>query len=338
MSGRNAQAEAHQGLLKEFFSDDPRFVFQKLVAHGNYGSASHIKYIDPRVPSVKDFLVKMAFNDEDARESMIKERKFLEKFRGNSHIVQLIDIPENPLEDELLAEDVNPNDWIIMEWIQCGTFGEFIYMARGTARRMLPNRLLWRFFLCLIRSVIAMAWADNNENINHDVPASELVHNDLHLNNVLLGEPPMDEEHRITPILKIIDFGVAGEWPISDGPNARQSNIYDIGSLMMALITLSPERPPSQDNYPTFTMGGREVKTEATRLVPCPDGVDPTLAALVCACMASDYKSRPTLTFLLDTTVTAVRERTAAYYQNIPDERDAYISRLWRDLTFTALT
>lgn len=46
---------------------------------------------------------------------------------------------------------------------------------------------------------------------------------------VLLGEPPRDEEHTFTPILKMIDFGLASE----QGPNptAQEINLLDIGDV-----------------------------------------------------------------------------------------------------------
>lgn len=80
--------------------------------------------------------------------------------QANRHIVQLVNIPDNPLEDPLLNEDVDPDSWIIMEWLNHGTIGEFLMTAMAylnSRGQKLPNRLLWRFFLCLIRGAIAMA-------------------------------------------------------------------------------------------------------------------------------------------------------------------------------------
>lgn len=49
------------------------------------------------------------------------------------------------------------------------------------------------------------------------------------MSTVLLGEPPNDDEHGITPILKLIDFGGTEQYPPSE--DADNQNVYDIGQV-----------------------------------------------------------------------------------------------------------
>lgn len=74
--------------------------------------------------------------------------------QGNSHIVQIYDIPNNPLES---VGGLDRRDWIVMEWIEYGEVGDFINLASQYLEEgeRLPSRLLWRIFLCC-KSVIAL--------------------------------------------------------------------------------------------------------------------------------------------------------------------------------------
>ncbi|KAI0482222.1 hypothetical protein GGR56DRAFT_684802 [Xylariaceae sp. FL0804] len=237
-----------------------------------------------------------------------------------------------------------------MDWLEYGTLGDFIQKAKSMGVKRLPNRLLWRFFLCLVRSCIAMAWPmkrKDNQVLSERVPAnwaeqlaaSHLQHNDLHVGNVLLDNPPLDEEHNIAPILKMIDFGLAGNW-YSGNPGSVtgiQGNLIDIGTAMVALITLSPRPAVRSPGGPA--PAGRvapAVDTDALQLLPVEehDGLDAELARWVCLCMATEHRHRPSLPDLSDAIETALRERTAEWYANrgISGEADSLIDALWHQI------
>ncbi|KAI1141667.1 kinase-like protein [Hypoxylon sp. FL0543] len=355
---RRSQAERDAGILKQYFGTDPKFEFVNLVAHGQYGSAFRVKYKDPN-HKLNQFLVKKAFDLEGADDALETERRYLQRLRGAAHIVQMLDIPDNPLDKRSTDPDPSksgkklPNiigDWIILEWLEHGTVGDFIIKARNMGVKRIPNRLLWRFFYCLVRGCIAMAWPPNrhdgtvvNETIPPDVTESKLVHNDVHARNVLLAEPPKDAEHTISPIIKIIDFGIAGEWAWADGrPSAVQSNIRDIGQIMLGLITLTTllDSPPSGPQDLKFTMvdGGPEIDTDAKGLLPLTgEGapyphLDPLLGRLVCACRAFDHNNRPTLRRLNEVVSDAVTNRGEGFYPGVVEEQDDSISKLWRQI------
>ncbi|KAI1649215.1 uncharacterized protein F4817DRAFT_44317 [Daldinia loculata] len=269
--------------------------------------------------------------------------------QDNLHIVRLINLPNNPLRGR-----IDRRDWIILEWLEHGELRSFITKARimiGRGTR-LPNRLLWRFFTCLVRCCIAMAWPDSGEEVQRNVELSGIVHGDLHQGNgilitqarydiklanmsiVLLGEPPNDDEHGITPILKLIDFGGTEQYPPSE--DADNQNVYDIGQIMLGLINLNRGRDAAGDN-PFYTWGDRRYRTEATALIPTPDGVDHALCTAVCACMAEIPSNRPSLNTLLRLGLRGVNE-TAEAYDNALGEQDDIISLTWKAIVYDAPT
>ncbi|OTA94900.1 hypothetical protein M434DRAFT_29440 [Hypoxylon sp. CO27-5] len=343
---RRAQQDA--AILEQYFFDDPQFSFRGLVAYGNYGAAFRVTYKDPKRQTVSQFLVKKAFATEGAVEALSREKIYLKKLRGAMHIVQMIDIPNNPLSNRSRTDlpDIG-DDWVIMEWLEHGTIGNFITKARSAGFARLPNRLLWRFFLCLIRGCIAMAWPPNRddgvvgiEEIQRTTP-SKLVHNDIHAENVLLAEPPLDGEHTISPILKLIDFGVAGEWSWGEGSaSAVQSNIWEIGKVMVCLIRLRVPGNVNNNGGHYFRMvdGGPQIETDGKEILPlngqgapCPN-LDLLLGRLVCACLATNHVNRPNLEELSTIVVDAVHTRGAGFYGNITEEQDDTIPSLWRQI------
>lgn len=63
--------------IREFFTNNPRFRFKKIIAHGSYGATFQAQLVDPKIPKIKDFIVKRAFDDEYARDQMSTEKRIL---------------------------------------------------------------------------------------------------------------------------------------------------------------------------------------------------------------------------------------------------------------------
>ncbi|KAI1778977.1 kinase-like protein [Hypoxylon cercidicola] len=319
--------------IKRYFTKPPRFQFVKLLGKGEYAKAYQIRFNDPEYPNIKNFVVKRSDNDHSAKETLQEEKNHLIRLRGNRHLVEIYDLPDIPLS----STNIDPDCWIILEYLPNGTIHSFIKLAKAKLGRgkLLPNRLLWRFFLCLIRSSIAMAWPDTNERVPN-VEARNLSHNDIHYENVLLGEPLPDNEHRITPILKLIDFGMARY--VKEG---EKRNVQDIGEVMMYLIDLSTELmdpDADEEDLPEIVWEGQTIRTDATRIVPFKKEIDPLLQTLVCACLSTDDDLPwPSLNYLFTAAQNAIVNPSASY-RNRPEEQDAYISRLWKDIVTTAPT
>ncbi|KAI1480580.1 hypothetical protein F4774DRAFT_76312 [Daldinia eschscholtzii] len=166
--------------LGHFFSKDRRFESKGLIATGTYGFTIRVEVRDPNLPGLRDIVVKRARGGADARSNLVAEKASLERLQGNPHIVRLINIPNNPLRG-----NVDRRDWIILEWVEHGELRTFINKARAVLGRgqRLPNRLLWRLFLCLLRCCVAMAWPNASEEPQRDVELSGIVHGDLHQGN-----------------------------------------------------------------------------------------------------------------------------------------------------------
>lgn len=69
--------------------------------------------------------------------------------KGAMHIVQVLDIHDNPLQRPGTEElPVIEGHWVILEYLENGSIEKFINNTTESLRTRLPNRLLWRFFLC----------------------------------------------------------------------------------------------------------------------------------------------------------------------------------------------
>ncbi|KAH6651876.1 hypothetical protein BKA67DRAFT_537725 [Truncatella angustata] len=158
---------------------------------------------------------------------------------GGKHTVQKIDIVSPPWEHTPQAvaagTGAEGNDimlqgpTVVMELLPNGTVEDFVtkatYYMETELIQHLPNRLLWRFFLCckdiqsnVVRMMIGMAFP--HEQVAGEAPQLEdfpaglstegpFTHIDLHIGNVMIGDfIPTEPEHEISPIMKLIDFGV----------------------------------------------------------------------------------------------------------------------------------
>ncbi|KAI1799888.1 kinase-like domain-containing protein [Daldinia bambusicola] len=333
----SAQQDAQR--LARYFSDDSRFEFLGLIAHGSYGSASHVRYRDPTTETSIDFIVKRAFSSQMAEDAMRRERGYL----------QILEIENNPLN----RQPSIAGQWITMEWLPCGSLANFILKAKTKVDR-LPNRLLWKFFLCLVRACIAMANPPNRDDgiverevVRVEPPKKGVAHGDFHAANVVLGEPPSDFEHTITPILKVIDFGNASEWTWMDGMGtSTNNNIWEIGKFMISLITLNEREyiPRSGRGEIMMPNQGMILTTDAVAILPLdpPDAryplLDPELGRLVCWCLATDMSEGPGLWEIDNRVGFFAASRQPRDYQNRAEETDDYISRLWRQIVFDADT
>ncbi|KAI0127942.1 hypothetical protein BJ170DRAFT_683764 [Xylariales sp. AK1849] len=344
-------------LFSLYFDNDMehRFSFEKNVGSGTEAMAWRIKY-SPTPGVTKRIVLKHdkyisnfdtnyvpmqvdgADDEQPAQESPILiERKWLDILKWAKHIVGIEDIPDDPLLRRLPLRSHHMEHWNFLEWVENGTVGDFIQRMLDHDIQVLPNRLLWRFFLCLIRTCIAMAWppqpaADGLPLLEHvglQKPRG-ILHGDIHSGNVMIGAfeaPPGEVEHDIAPPLKLIDFSSA--WEVSSESSSDDTtkiNVFDMGTIMVELATLSPDAGlplSAEDSEVVYVQERRDsprIKTVGLALLPDADGKDPVpnldkdLRFLICACLAVDYQHRPGLAALASVAMTAIEERNAEWY------------------------
>ncbi|KAI1773351.1 hypothetical protein F4818DRAFT_443195 [Hypoxylon cercidicola] len=210
--------------LTEYFAgdSDPRFKFWGMHNAGTTAITWKVSYrpfyssAEPSSGDIQYLVLKTQKAVMDSGTSRSRALKWAD------HIVNMVNIPEDPLDasSQRVRNKYWPA-WIYLEWVENGTLSNFITRAKELYRT-LPNRLLWRLFMCLIRMCIEMAWPPPGpENFGNPRSAIELsrnmrptgiIHGDLHGGNVMFGAfvgSTRNSEHDIAPPLKLIDFGDA---------------------------------------------------------------------------------------------------------------------------------
>ncbi|KAI0014469.1 kinase-like domain-containing protein [Xylariaceae sp. FL0662B] len=313
-----------------FGQEAGRFAFEDLVGFGQYGVACQVlQRAEGRRfgrTAAKRFVVKHALGDERQVMALKNEIRMLQRLQGASHILQPFLIIDNPL----LVAFHCPS--LVTEYVENGSLSDLIDRVTDS-RQPLPNRLLWRVFLCLLRFVIAMAWPDVDEKGN--IPAREeirarkaqIVHNDMHTKNIMISD--FDQgEHSLVPMLKLIDFGLARErplglpfFPITDQGVKR--NIYDIGAVMMDIITGKSRRGSRARMEARIYDRSIVIDSAAEPLTPPSyPNLDPDLRGLVIWCLAINPENRPLVENLEEIISEQVRSRTAKSYAGFPYQED----------------
>ncbi|KAI0878133.1 hypothetical protein GGS24DRAFT_497198 [Hypoxylon argillaceum] len=258
-------------------------------------------------------------DDEEKEEStMVSEKKNLEILRWAKHVVNIITPPNDPLEkrdSDIKSQYMDADNWVYLEWLQNGTLQKLI--SRALKKDIeLPNRILWRFFLCLM-------FGDFD------------------------GPDEADLEHTLTPVMKLIDLGSMRAL-INTPENNRyaiQQNIFDIGVIMVELIALEWDPPrsihPSESEARQFRLNATQViLSNAAALLPnagerdCYPKLDNALRGLVCACLATRPSNRPQPGGLATMVRRCINERDGQFYasRGVPGESDWEIRALIQEL------
>ncbi|KAI0103418.1 kinase-like domain-containing protein [Daldinia grandis] len=252
-------------MLEENFEKNlpGRTKFQRVLGHGGFGLATLWK-VKTQSGRDLDVAVKTSIRKGN-EENELRSEIFLqgELLRGAEHIVQLIDIEENvPVASKLYNNGDALVPVMIMEVLQKATLADLIdrinkarltnydileeaespwaegrYDRNALQVGYIPNRILWRLFLCLARGVTGMAYGPPTaqsyklekpyrEGVR-DREIKQLLHMDLDIYNVLVGDishSSQDTEHSVSPKIKIADFGIAIQW--FDGMPVPQRERY----------------------------------------------------------------------------------------------------------------
>ncbi|CAJ2500052.1 Uu.00g029050.m01.CDS01 [Anthostomella pinea] len=344
--------------LRTHFDAQWRFKFETVLGRGSFGVAVRILERQAWGRS-RRLAVKRALQAASA-DDLRNEIRWLETLGGAVHIVRVVGTSDDPrpptrggrtLRRRLARLTRNKSSFLVglgglvlvMEYLENGDLSRLRERA-FRHNQLLPNRVLWGFFLCLIRAVVGMAYpqirgigaAPKLETIPTDgTPPGTLEHGDLHMGNVMVGGMGDFAEHSLIPGLKIIDFGLAVE------ATGVEQNVSDVVKLMIETIT----RQVIFDIFDYQRSIHKGVETTATLVLPQGNGaipyptLDDDLRDLLARCVAVDARLRPTLAEMLETAQNAVMNKTAATYApNDGLETDAAVEAVLKTLVYDADT
>ncbi|KAI0878149.1 hypothetical protein GGS24DRAFT_487448 [Hypoxylon argillaceum] len=314
--------------------------------------------------------------DSDSDDQLRNEYRWLEMLRGAEHIVQLVpfadcslNLPgisngESTYQSSLRRaersyqaldsqEDINADGNIItrepLRVRRCPTFA-LEHLPNGTfhavldklwmQQALIPNRMLWRIWLCLVRQCVAMAFPPNippqsyngqieRERIDPDREYYTLTQNSSHIDNFLFGSqsswsPDIDHDPGV-PVVKLIDFGRgradnAIDYVRAGLPNpfefGSRTNLWGAASVMMYLCLPyeDDDRLEQLEEPVLYEYMGRYRSVEILTVAPQPLReariIDIRLRDQLVRCLAAEMSDRPSLRQALDAAETEVNNRS----------------------------
>ncbi|KAI4859475.1 hypothetical protein F4820DRAFT_466968 [Hypoxylon rubiginosum] len=350
---------------------EKRFKIKGVLGEGTGGVALKMAMISKPSPTsqpVQEFILKRAYNTEQEAK-LRKEIAFVQRFRGDMHVAQFFSLEGEPIDS--ISYLKGPT--LLTEWIGNGTLKELI-VKRADWGKPLPNRMLWRLFLCLCRMLIAMAWPSDrppgtkreservpSPNENGKRPDKlELHHGDLNIQNILIGNLDLSE-HAFVNTLIIIDFGASSiEEDETKAGQAAKVNISKMGEIMLNLIggrVMKSAAGSSNMNFitvegqntirswardldglnPVYKAPASTVAEHKDRM----DNLDPDLRRLVIRCLATAMNNRPELEDLVEEVERNVSGKAATYYASYrygSNETNSEVARIMKELLHDATT
>ncbi|KAI2601812.1 kinase-like domain-containing protein [Hypoxylon sp. NC1633] len=332
--GNKSVDEIETDLRAHFAVQYRNFNFERVIGCGAFGLVFSVIEKIPgnrtRRLAVKRSLVPQ--EEDDLR----NEIQWLQRLRGAEHIVRMLAYRDDPeprvlprnartasqrrrraLQDSL-AGLVGPV--VVLEYLENGNLAQVFNGRLIKHDQLLPNRVLWSFFLCMTRACVALAYplngAGDQPNQLETLPVdgrepSRVEHADLHMGNIMIGHAGDEfQEHDLVPALKFIDFGRTRE-----GFDGVVDNLWTISRTMINLIARQEVRI---SRWITTYQG---IETRATEILPHGNGskyptLDNDLRDFLARCLADEKKDRPSLQTMLRTTENAVRNKTGDTFNN----------------------
>ncbi|KAI1206532.1 uncharacterized protein F4807DRAFT_463477 [Annulohypoxylon truncatum] len=319
--------------IKTFFDRAPCYKWEGQIGRGANGAV--YKFIRSTGTRYRRLAVKIcpldvdlggykSYDEEDEDipdelQSLMNEKVWLHRLRNGLHIIKSLDLPNDPL-DPLNATHpgVWPHrmrSWIFMELAENGGLETFVGRHQTQYDgQALPNRLLWRLFMCLVRACLEMAYYNASldgrpvdpktaslATLNRIQPG-DLAHMDLGQQNVVLGATALDAstEHNVTPILKVIDFGEALMVDAAHEMYHQSGSDVNVRQICEVMVYVVLQR---REDFNNVIVTFPNVGTFETRASPIVDnyhdlqaaGVDDDLLLLLCKGTSMDLNVRPGL-------------------------------------------
>ncbi|RYP61308.1 hypothetical protein DL770_009817 [Monosporascus sp. CRB-9-2] len=364
MSSQDDRVERLQEDLRDCFANDPhgRFVWEGFLSQGGNSAIYKIKQDQRRiaVKIVPDAFFDGGGNGVSAGSGDDNSGGDDSSEEDPDWLDQLMELNNEADIFQARGTFHHMTRWIYMEYAENGMLQDLIDRHLALYQRPFPNRLMWRFFMCLVRSALEMAYYDRGADLSAttlgNLPSmapGPLAHLDMKGENIVIGDllPELQHpEHVISPILKLIDFGGAED--VVD-PEARQErigaqfaptgselNIFDIATVMLYILLHEaegdyrvPEATEITVGAATFLSFGTVLSARRQELVS--NGVDEPLINLICRCLAQDPQNRPGLIELAALVHERVINRAPG---DAPGELDDAVRQLLHDLLLNANT
>ncbi|KAI1119126.1 kinase-like protein [Nemania sp. NC0429] len=218
--------------------------YRKVLGFGGFGIVQLWDLYNPDGTYYRSVAIKSIVKPDSASctAALRREIWWAKQFTGSEHLVQLVHL--DPTMTHML--DINDEDGdgpqpiMVMEHIGKGSLTELLQrleVMRVTNEGLpedqrgmeyIPNRTLWRIFLCLIRACIGMAYPrpfaeftsgllvrETLQGQPREVGPARIIHSDIDPQNIFVQAPnnwAQDPEHYETPIVKIGDYGCMTHW------------------------------------------------------------------------------------------------------------------------------
>ncbi|KAI0554499.1 hypothetical protein F4679DRAFT_526282 [Xylaria curta] len=344
--------------VSEYFTHRPGVEFVGFAGLGRHGGAILLEEKDPDGQLFRKLVIKYSLGaltsdqHSNADDDLRNEYRWLEMLRGAEHIARLVpfadcslNLPgisngEDTFEDSVAkmsaTQEARENEGetkepptvrrcptFALEHIPNGTLWKFITrITRHEPAQLIPNRMMWRIWLCMVRQCVAMAFPPRQSAENYSpereriIPNRQfftLTQNSAHLDNFLFAEespllPDNDHDPGVPPV-KLIDFGRGKAEDPEDFVEEGLNNPYECGAvvnLYNAAIAMGTVTCPLADRDELESNGSvaykyfkdnREhtVMTEAPPAVRQSDKMDVALRDAIARCMATDFNDVPSL-------------------------------------------
>ncbi|KAI1819272.1 kinase-like domain-containing protein [Xylaria intraflava] len=333
--------------IKECFTRSNIWECEKILGNGAYGVAILVKERNAKDGYRRRVMLKRALTA--GVDELKVEIETLKLLRGSAHVATILasctdltdamgkEIPNTDFRSIFKTLNGLGGPAFVQEYCPNGTLESL--RQRAIARNIeVPNRLLWRVYLCLVRACIALAYPPGNavdaasamENIRAGNVPGDLVHGDIAGRNIVIGDSdPEVSEHSYIPMLKMIDFGSSRNSYPGKGP---EENLHAVAVEMLRLICKGRVR-----TGPRFATTFGDVRTGATDILPV-NGVprfpnlDNNLRDLLVQALRIDRENRPTLDEMLDLVRTRGNQMTPDIIDLDHDFDEPIIQRLIYDV------
>ncbi|KAI0151688.1 kinase-like domain-containing protein [Xylariaceae sp. FL1272] len=251
------QAQRAYNRVKETFESNRSVEYVRVLGYGGMGLVQLWSVLNADGTRDRDIAIKTLTNTKESRIQLIKDEIGWTKagdlvFAKCEHFMQLCPVPgASPSESDMINnENYAGQPMMVMEVAGRDSLRDLysrvnlgydvnpqISAIEDKILEFIPNRVLWRILLCLVRASIGMAFPPEGDELSgvdvyreqlKDHPPRQICHFDIDTSNVFVNElrPAADsDEHDKFPICKLADYGCMREWDDdwTDAQKARRA-------------------------------------------------------------------------------------------------------------------